>query len=210
MIVTGAENNSSRYAVYLIPPYSVAQPVAEIHQMLRKQFGLVAADKFQIHATLKGFFKKVEEPLEPMTERLDRIFSDLEPFPVHFNGFRIDIGIGLNVSRIGEEPNPAMVALRTQIVDAIRPFIAPDCDFVKEDLGSPFAAHVTLAFRDIPLTLYDDVFAYLEQAPLPIQPFTAQTFHLLQFFSQDWTGAWWETLTWQLLKSWHIAGKQDD
>lgn len=201
----------SRFAIYLIPPYSVSCPVAEVHQMLRKQFGFVAADQFQVHATLKGFFKKIEGPVDPVTAHLDAIFSNLAPFPVHFNGFRIDdVGIGLNVVQIGDVPNPAMMALRTQIVDVIRPFIAPDCDFVKEDLDSPFAAHITLAFRDIPLSLYDDVLAYLENAPLPTQPFTAKTFHFLQFFSNDWAGAWWETLTWRLLKSWHIADKQND
>ena len=46
-----------RYAVYLIPPYDVARRVTEVHTILRKQFGFTAADKFQIHATLKGFFK---------------------------------------------------------------------------------------------------------------------------------------------------------
>jgi 2'-5' RNA ligase len=206
MTLIGTENGSSRYAVYLVPPYQVAQPIAEIHQMLRKQFGFVAADRFQIHTTLKGFFKKVEGAMEPMTERLGAVFSDVEPFPVHFSGFRItDIGMGFDVSRIGEQPNPALMALRTQIVDAVRPFIAPDCDFIEVELGTPFAAHITLAFRDIPLTIYDDVLAYLEKAPLPTKPFTAQTFHLLQFFSADWTGAWWETITWKLLKSWYIS-----
>ncbi|MCP5097839.1 MAG: 2'-5' RNA ligase family protein [Chloroflexi bacterium] len=205
------ESNSPRYAVYLIPPYEVAQSVTEIHQILRKQFGLVAADQFQIHATLKGFFKKVDGTLTPLVENLDPIFANLQPFTVHFNGFRVDdIGIGLNVSRINDQPNSDMVALRTQVVNAVRPFIDPDCDFVEEDLGNPFAAHITLAFRDIPLTIYDDVFAYLEKAPLPTKPFTAQTFHLLQFFSNTWTGTWWETLTWRLLKSWHIGNKTHD
>jgi len=195
----------SRFAVYLIPPYPIARAVAEVHQMLRKQFGFIAADQFQVHATLKGFFKKTEGPLEPLIERLDGVFAAQRPFPAHFNGFRIDdMGIGLNISQIGEEPNQALLALRERIVDATRPYIAPDCDFVERDLGSPFAAHITLAFRDISPAMQDDVLAYLREAPLPSEAFMADTFHFLEFFAENWQGEWSQTLSWRLLKSWRI------
>ncbi len=83
-------NADYRFAVYLIPPYQIAQPIAEVHQMLHKQFGFVAAGRFQVHATLKGFFKKGDGSLCELTERLDAIFAEKRPFPVHFNGFRSD------------------------------------------------------------------------------------------------------------------------
>jgi 2'-5' RNA ligase len=195
----------SRFAVYLIPPYGVARAVAEIHRMLRKQFGFIAADQFQVHATIKGFFKKVPGPLEPLVERLDGVFAAQRPFTVHFSGLgRTSIGLGLGISRIGEELNPEMMALRERVVDAVRPFIAPDCDFVEEDLGQPFWAHITLAFRDIPPTMQDEVLDYLREAPLPTEPIIADTFHFLKFFSQDWEGDWEQTLAWRLLKSWRV------
>ena len=198
-------NADYRFAVYLIPPYQVARPVTEVHHMLQKQFGFVAGGRFQVHATIKGFFKKTDGSLAELTERLDRIFAKQRPFSVHFNGFRIDdVGIGLDISQIGSVPNGEMATLREQVVAATRPFIAPDCDFVESDLGEPFQAHITLAFRDIPLPLYDDVLTYLEEAPIPNKPFTAHTYHLLQFSSQNWNENWWETLQWQLLKSWTI------
>jgi 2'-5' RNA ligase len=196
---------NSRFAIYLIPPYEVARDVSEMHRMLRKQFGFIAADRFQVHVTIKGFFKKIEGPLEPLIERLDAVFADQRPFTVHFSGFRIDrVGIGLDVSRLGEEPNPEMMALRERVVEAVRPFIAPDCDFVGEDLGHPFEAHITLAFRDIPPVMQDEVLNYVQEAPLPTEPFTADTFHFLEFFSQDWGGDWEQTLSWRLLESWKI------
>jgi len=133
LVVT--EHVKSRFAVYLIPPYNIARSVTGIHQMLRKQFGFIAADRFQVHATIKGFFKKTPGPLGPLVECLDAVFAAQRPFTVEFSGFRRDSGgIGLNVSRIGEELNPEMMALRERVVDAVRPFIAPDCDFVEEDL----------------------------------------------------------------------------
>jgi len=203
LVVT--EPTKSRFAVYLIPPYKVARDVAEIHHLLRKQFGFIAADQFQVHATIKGFFKKVPGLLNPLVESLDAVFATQRPFPVHFNGFRIDqVGIGLNISRIGDEPNAEMLALRERVVDAVRPFIAPDCDFVAKDLGEPFEAHITLACHDIPPSMHDEVLDYLHEAPLPTEPFIADTFHFVEFFSQNWEGAWEQTLSWRLLKSWRV------
>jgi 2'-5' RNA ligase len=196
---------NSRFAVYLIPPYEVSRAVTEIHQMLREQFGFIAADQFQVHATIKGFFKKTKGPLEPLIERLDAVFTAQRPFPVEFNGFHRDsVGIGLSVSQLGDEPNLEMMALRERVVEAVHPFIAPDCDFVEEDLGNPFAAHITLAFRDIPPSMQEEVLDYLREAPLPTEPFIANIFHFLEFFSQDWEGDWWRTLSWRLLKSWRV------
>ena len=179
----------------------------EIHQMLRKQFGLAAAGRFQVHATVKGFFKKVEGPVEPLTARLDRVFEEQRPFPIHFSGYRNDeIGIGLNVSLIDEQLNEELYAFRRRVVEAVRPFIAADCDFVASDLGNPYEAHITLAFRDIPLSLYNDVLAYLDEAPLPTTLFVARAFHFLEFFSEEWSGGWWQSLTWRLIKSYCLIG----
>lgn len=199
-------NNPSRFAVYLIPPYQVAQPVMEIHQLLRKQFGFIAADRFQVHATLKGFFKKTAGPLEPLLARLNAVFAEQRPFEVCFEGFRLDEGgIGLNISRRNGAINAEIMLLREQVVDAVRPFIAPDCDFAKKDLGEPFAAHITLAFRDIPAALYSETLACLKNAPIPTAPFTADTFHFLEFFSEEWAGDWEKTLTWKLHKTWYVG-----
>lgn len=199
-------NQSSRFALYLIPPYGVSRLVMEVHQMLCKQFGLAAAGRFQVHATVKGFFKKVEGPIDPLVDRLDAIFSEQRSFPIHFSGYHIDeIGIGLNVSLIDDKPNEELYAFRERVVGVVRPFIAPDCDFVASDLGNPYEAHITLAFRDIPLYLYDDVLAYLAEAPLPNTPFVARDFHFLQFFSEEWDGRWWQSLSWQMIKSWHLS-----
>jgi len=196
----------SRFALYLIPPYGVSQMVMEIHQMLRKQFGLAAADRFQVHATVKGFFKMEEGPVGPLVDQLDAVISEQRPFPIDFSGYRNDdIGIGLNVSLVDGKRNEALYAFRERVVAVVRPFIAADCDFVASDLGNPYEAHITLAFRDVPLSLYDDVLAYLADAPFPTAPFMARDFHFLQFFSEAWDGRWWESLSWRLIKTWHLS-----
>ena len=201
-------NDSFRYAVYLVPPYPVSRLVMEQHQVLRKQFGLTAATQFQVHATVKGFFKMVDGPLEPLREALDGIFALQKPFMAECSDYRIDeVGIGYDCSSIGGAKNQELYAFREKVVAAVRPFIAPECDFAASDLGNPYEAHITLAFRDIPLSLYDDVLAYLAKGPFPEEPFLAQTFHFLAFSSDDWSGSWWETLTWRLIKSWTLSNE---
>ncbi len=197
---------SSRFALYLVPPYPIVQQVAEIHALLRKQFGFIAADNFQVHCTIKGFFKKIEGPWEPLVEALDPLFKAQKPFEVEFNGYRVsDTSIVMDISHLGGNLNTELLTFRQRVVDLIRPYIAPNCDFVEADLGHPFRGHITLAFNDIPLDLQDHVLAFLKDAPLPTGTFTADRYHFLEFFSRDWNGPWWETLTWKLHKAWRLA-----
>ena len=196
-----------RYAVYLIPPYEVAHLVSDVHELLKKQFGFIAASKFQVHATLKGFFKCSKCGVESLIASLDPVFANQEAIPIHIEGFHVDeVGFGLDVSRIGGTSNSRLADLRSKIVDAVIPFVAEDCDFVKSDLGPPFKAHITLAFKDIAPDMREGVMDYLEPAPLPQKPFAADTFHLLEFHSHDWDGNWYESLTWRILHSWYLAG----
>ena len=198
---------SSRYAIYLIPPYSISRDVTEIHAQLEKQFGLKAAGRFQVHATINGFFKKTPGPQAPIIERLDAVFVAQRSFNVQFIGYRIDdVGIGLNLAAL-EAEGDELLAFRERVVDAVRPNIAPDCDFAASDLGPPFEAHITLAFRDIPTDLYDQVLPWLADAPVPTGSFTATTYHFLEFTSDQWDGAWWEDLRWRRLKSWQLEPK---
>ncbi len=194
-----------RYAVYLIPPYPVSRQVAEIHHLLEKQFGLKAAGRFQVHATIKGFFKKTPEPLAPLIARLDALFAREKALTVAAEGLRRDeIGFGLDLSLLNGAINQPLFDFRQRMVEAVRPFIAPDCDFVEADLGVPFHAHITLAFRDIPPAAYDQIVAWVQDALPGPEPFTAATFHFLEFHSSQWEGPWWEDLTWRLIKSWRL------
>lgn len=174
--------------------------------MLQKQFGLSAAGKFQVHATLKGFFKRNDSRIDSLVKILDTVFVIQKPVPIHFSGYHIDdIGFGLDISRAGDNPNRELSDLRTRTVDAVLPFMAADCDFARSDLGQPYKAHITLAFRDVSPANRESVLAYLRQAPLPSKPFMADTFHLLEFSSQDWSGDWAKTLRWRLLHSWRLS-----
>jgi 2'-5' RNA ligase len=196
----------SRFAFYLVPPYPIARDLAEIHGMLEKQFGFKAAGRFQAHCTIKGFFKKNAMLAETLVSELDGFLAQQKPFEVEFNQLRKKpTSVVLRIDQIDGKPNQELLRFREQIVEITRPYIAPDCDFVDSDLGPPFEGHFTLAFRDIFPKQHSQVVSWLADAPIPTGKFTAQDFHFLEFFSQDWEGAWWESLTWKLLKSWRLA-----
>ncbi len=195
----------SRFAVYLIPPYQLTRKVAEVHALLNKQFGFAAADRFPVHCTIKGFFKKNNKSAADLQAELDRFFQDQKPLPVSVEEYRIDkIGFGLSLLTLDGSTNIPFLEFREAVVDITRPYIADDCDFKESDLGRSFHPHITFSFRDIPNKLYDDIFEWMKGGPDFKGPFQADTFHLLEFFSDEWTGSWWDSLSWRLLKSWRL------
>lgn len=195
----------SRFAVYLIPPYQLSKEVAEVHALLRKQFGFAAAERFPVHCTMKGFFKKTGGPVEKLQGELDSFFEGQRPVQVSVEEFRTDsIGFGLSLKTLDGKPNTQFLDLREAIVEIVKPYIAEDCDFKAHDLGRPFHPHITFSFRDITNELYNDIFKWMEDGPDFAGPFLADTYHFLEFFSDDWTGSWWETISWRLLKSWRL------
>lgn len=200
----------SRFALYLIPPYDVAEPIANMHSMLCKQYGFRAANRFQVHVTIKGFYKKIPGPIEPMLKKLDELLLSQRSFNVELGGFKIDeVGFGFDLSRFMDKPNQVLLGFRSQVVEVIKPYIASDCNFVERDLERAFRAHITLAFRDVPVSMYDHVFQYLKRAQLPSGTFLARNFHFLEFYSEDWSGLWWQTLTWRLLKIWQLNNPEE-
>lgn len=197
--------NQSLFAFYLIPPYQIAKDIAEIHSLLKKQYGFSAAGRFQIHCTIKGFFKPNEKLIKSLVEELDNFLSTQKPSMVEFNGCHTKpISIVLRLDEIDGANNQTLLDFRETIVEIIRPYIAPDCDFIKSDLGFPFKGHVTLAFRDITNEMYPEILEWLRDASIPKGKFQANTFHLLEFFSEDWDAAWWETITWKRHRSWRL------
>ena len=202
-----------RYAVYLRPSYEMSRAQAEVHDVLERQYGLRAAGNFMPHATIKGFFRS-EASEGSIAARLEAVLDGREAFKVFNRGIipfgRDGIAIDINSTSEGT-PNVPLQDLHQAMMDALMTLVDPACEFTRKEMElayERFRAHLTLAMADVPEHLFDEVLAFVREAD-PIGPpsFLADTVQFLAFRSDDWAGRWWETLRWQLLRSWTLAAR---
>jgi 2'-5' RNA ligase len=203
------QNPEIRFGWYLRPSYAMCRAQAEMHDLLRRQFGLVAGGAFMPHATVKGFFRS-DAPLVDITAAFDRAVVGHEPFTVYNKG-PISYGprsIVLNVHEDDDgEENAALQAIHESAWREIAPLVHPECTFTPvEGAMERFHAHLTLAMADLPPALHEEVCDFIGAAgPIGPRTFTAEYFHLFAFHSAAWSGRWWETLTWRLVASWRLG-----
>ena len=146
-----------RYGFYARPDFDFSRAQAEVHDLLRRQYGLISGGLFMPHATVKGFFVSDAQPAQ-MIERLDAALDGWEAFTAYNNGVILMGATGLVVSvrdLPDGSPNPAWHALQDRAWAALEPLIAPDCDFTPGDGhgrtgDNAFHAHFTLAMADPP------------------------------------------------------------
>ncbi len=197
-----------RYGFYLRPSAAMSRAQAEVHDLLKRQYGLKVGGVFMPHATIKGFFKS-SASIEEMIALIDPVMADRDPFPVYSSGpvpFG-NVGIALSIQTMPDgRINQALQDVHEAVLDVLLPIVAEDCNFTWDDwVRERFHAHLTLAMADIPEELFDEILAFIRDLE-PIGPavFTAEAFHLFSFESDDWNGSWGETLTWNLLHSWWL------
>lgn len=197
-----------RYGFYLRPSFAMCRAQAELHDLLHRQYGLIAGGCFMPHATIKGFFES-DATIEQMVAALDPVTQNHSAFPI-FNSGVYPFGtsaIVLDIHRLANGlPNGPLVSFQADAVAALRPFIRPDCAFSAGERSKPFHAHLTLAMADIPKAHFDEILRFVRDAePLGPREFTAEVFSLWSFTSDDWDGRWWESLRWKIEHSWRLT-----
>lgn len=200
-----------RYGFYLRPDLKTSIAISQMHRVLQAQYGLTAAGLFMPHATIKGFYKSAAEPQE-MVERLDKTLAGFKPFRV-YNGGNVLMGLRGVVTSWRDLPdgrrNTALDDIQDRAFEALLPLIPADCAFTKGDPRGPngtppFHAHITLAMADMEERQRDEVLDFVNQGgKVGSESFMADTYHLFRF-KADWDGAWWHTLSWELLHSWRF------
>lgn len=197
-----------RYGCYLRPSFAMCRAQAGLHALLARQYNLHAAGRFMPHATLKGFFRS-EAPVPTIISALDRALAGVVPFTVVNNG-PIPFGRGSVVIDVHNDergaPNEELRALHETVFEALALLVHPACEFTPgEPARASFFAHLTLVMADMPEWLFDEVFAFIQEAePFGPRRFPAAVVQLVAFESADWSGDWWETLTWEILHSWTL------
>jgi hypothetical protein len=100
-------------------------------------------------------------------------------------------------------------ALHNAIWDIVRPYIAQNDIFSPiEPAGPNFPPHMTLVQGDAPYEagLHAQVMGlcqYIFDTSLKGE-FLAQDMQLIEFYSEDWAGNWWETLRFRQIKGWRL------
>ena len=197
-----------RYGFYLRPSAAVSRAQAEVHDLLRRQFGVKVGGQFMPHATIKGFYKS-DAPVEEMISRLDPVMAAHKPFPV-FNAGPVKFKKAAIVLDIQHMPdgrrNDALQAVHEAVLDVLLPIVSKECNFTWNDwVRGRFHAHLTLAMADLPEFAFDEIYDFItELGTVGPSVFTAEAFHLYAFESDDWHGKWWETMSWSLLHTWRL------
>jgi 2'-5' RNA ligase superfamily len=201
-------NPRIRYGFYLRPSSAMCRAQAEMHDLLRRVFGLEVGGKFMPHATIMSFFRS-EASLAAIKAAIDPVMAGRAPFTVTNRGLwphgRSSVTLDVHHTA-GGIPNQPLVSLHEAAFSALVPLVHPGCEFAfGRWSGDNFRAHLTLAMADIPDFLFDEVLAFTREAgPIGPASFTAEWFHLYAFDSDDWGGRWWETMIWKDLASWRL------
>ncbi|MGI8485357.1 MAG: 2'-5' RNA ligase family protein [Thermomicrobiales bacterium] len=198
-----------RFGFYLRPSYAMSRAQAEMHDLFKRQFGLITAGAFMPHATVKGFFRS-DATIAELKTALDQVMAERPAFIVVNNGpiafGRSSIVLNIHQDEFGET-NHRLQSLHEDAFAALLPFVHPECNFTPvEGSGTLFFAHLTL-MQSIPRPdFFDEVFAFVQDAePIGPRRFTAEYLHLYAFRSDDWEGNWGATLTWEMLHSWKLG-----
>lgn len=207
-------NPDVSYGWYLRPSYAMSRAQAEMHDLLRRQFGLVAGGVFMPHATIKGFFRS-DATIPELIASFDTAVVGHETFTVYNKG-PVPFGRTSVVLNINETPdgavNAPLLALHQSAWNAVTPLVHPACPVTpREPAMDRFHAHLTLAMADLREDFFDEVFAFINDAtPLGPDSFPAEYCHLFAFRSKNWAGDWWNTLEWQWLHNWKLGSRAEE
>lgn len=203
------DSDPFRYGIYLRPDPQTCRAVTVVTDQLRAQYGLVSAGAFPPHATLVG-----SQPFgfaEPdVIDALSALLADRPAFPVHNAGIRGQgQGFVYDVSENADgSVNTAFVALARDIDSAIAPFRPAVHNPENNDFRpESFRAHLSLASHDLYVRpdLRDEVADFIRGLDVPVPSgFRGDTVVLYRTSSTDWSGRWWQSLTWEHLRTWKL------
>lgn len=198
-----------RFGLYLRLSPRMAQEIAAMHELMRRQFGQTRAGMYMPHATI-GFFRS-SAPWEAIADAVTPVLRGRPAFTVqnhgpmhHGNSVVLDIHHGDD-----GQPNPELLALHDDAHRALAPLIPVERDRF-DWTGEGFHAHVTLAQTIRPPWLRDEILAFARDLePIGPRRFLADHVHLYVVRSEHWDSAdWSDTLTWDLLTSWRLEASR--
>jgi hypothetical protein len=203
--------NDIRYGIFLRPDPATCWTVTQVTFALNRQFGIVSSGAFPPHATLIGNLC-TDTTENELISVLDPVFENVEPFPVYNSGIdRKPSGTyeyNINLDASGKAPNEPLCRVADAVAKAVAPLSVPVDDYLVTPVAEyRFAAHLGLAGHELFVDnrLSDEIGDFLAGLPLaPPASFVARWYSLFEFRA-DWTGHWWQDMSWRLVRSWEAA-----
>ena len=201
---------SYRYGVFLRPDPITCATEVRIHAVLKQQYGFVSCPVFPPHATLAGSIRIVDDESKA-SDVVNQALAGTKPFIVHNAGpARLGAGIVYDVHYLPDgSTNDTITNLAITMNSVLEPLSTP----VQDYLVSPFEparfhAHLSLAAFELALKpeLVDEVLRFIDGlGEEPPRRFTADSIAMYRFHSQNWDGPWWQTMTWEHIRSWRLG-----
>ncbi|HEY7347884.1 MAG TPA: 2'-5' RNA ligase family protein [Ktedonobacterales bacterium] len=201
------------YSVYLLPPTGLAASIDSLREELEQRYNCHAARSFMVHCTLKGFFRldpaKTEEELQ---QALDPLISPCPAFQIQPN--EVTHLLDSVIIDLASLRNPRLQDLRNTIYHHLDPdFVHPECPFTPDERKYGFAAHITLALKDLAFADISEAVDYARQRASELgllRSFTARTIILYRFTTDAATWEdrhrWWDSLRYEPLQTWRLRG----
>lgn len=200
-----------RYGVFLRPDARTCAAITTVTGLLRAQYGLVSAGAFPPHQTLVGSLP-LAVPEQRLVEVLEATLAGCPSVPLQNAGVH-RLGpwaVVYDVSRLDGAVNAPLVALAARVDEVVRPFLDPDRPGLPADLVDPstWRGHLSLATHDLAdrPDLVAEVEAFVRELDVgfPVSS-VADTVTLYRFRHPCWTGAWWQDLRWEHVRSFTLG-----
>ncbi|MEV6947721.1 2'-5' RNA ligase family protein [Streptomyces sp. NPDC051172] len=205
-----AHGDPYRYGVYLRPDPATCAAVTAVTTQVRAQYGFISAGAFPPHATLVGS-RHITAPAEEIVTAVTRCLADVRAFTVHNAGVRRQgVGLVYDVQHLadGVTPNPDFVDLAARVDKAVAPLQSPAPNHAVHDFDrDTYRAHLSLVSHDMYIRpdLSEEVGEYVRELPVAFpDTFPGDRVTLYRTRSDDWTGRWWQTLTWEHVHTWRL------
>ena len=192
---------AERYGVFLRPDPLTCAAVTRITGQLRAQFGLVSAGAFPPHATLAGSL-----PLAGPPEALLHALVPVAPFTVRNHGLA-----WLNGGLVYDVHGAEMAQLAATVDAAVRPQLAP-APGLAADLFEPdrWHAHLSLGSHDLAARpdLHGEVEEFVRGLAVEVPAeFPAEIVAVYRLEHETWTGAWWQAMEWEHVRSLRLTSR---
>lgn len=165
------------FFIALLPPLEIQEEVTQFKQIAAKKFSSTHALNSPPHITLFPPFKLESQEVQTLQDALINFSNSQAPFPLflkNFNTFAPRV-IYIDVERAKE-----LINLQKALIN----YMDTEME-LKHRSRHGFNPHMTVAFRDLERTIYDDAWAYFSQQTFE-RFFTVDQLVLLRHNGKVW------------------------